>query len=76
MCTASLIDICAPISAVGKDTFACAVGDDTVAKRLVIEAPSMKPTIIVDPVGVKARVIYPFLRIRERRGEIALREKR
>ena len=73
---ASIVDIWSPISAVGEDTLACAIGDDAIAKRLIVEAPSMKSTVIVDPVSVKAGVIDPFLRIRQRRGEIALREKR
>ena len=66
---ASIVDIYSPISAVREDTLACAVGNDTIAKRLAIEAPSMKPTVSVDPVGVKAGVIDLFLRIRERWGK-------
>ena len=73
---ASLIDVCPPISAVGDDTIACAVRNHAVAKRLVIEAPSMNPTIIVNPVGIKACVVYPFLSIRERGRKIVLGEKR
>ena len=73
---ASIVDIYSPISAVREDTLACAVGNDTIAERLVGEAPSMKPTITVDPVGIKARVIYFFLTTSERRWEIALGKKR
>jgi len=73
---ASIVDIYSPISAIREDTLACAVGNDTIAKRLVGEAPSMKPTVTVDPVSIKARVIHFFLTTSERRGEIALGKKR
>jgi len=73
---ASVVDIGSPISAVGHNTPACAVRNDAIAKRLAVEAPSMKPTIIVNPVGVKARVVYPFLSTSERGREIPLGEKR
>jgi hypothetical protein len=67
MCrSASIVDRWSPISAISEDTVACSVSDDTLAKGKAIEAPSMSPTVMVDVVRVKARVIHPLLTTREK----------
>ena len=73
--SAGVVDIWPPISLVGDDTLASAVGDDTLAKCPIGESPSMKPTVTVDPVGIKTRVIYPFLSTSERGARIFLGKK-